>query len=216
MPAASPLSVLPPRSSYTVTSTCAMPDTVRSVADEEPRASATREPRPSRQDIHLRTPSVERSVGFGGAHDVHVVRGDDRPAPAPDCGLQSNRRPIGIGNRSRRSVLSGRRRGPGRGRSRHREAAGRRCANVAPHARPNTSAIASWRGRASPTTPATTPLRSRRPRASSRCSRTSRRRCCSEGTCSTRCTASARRRRSRAAWSRCGSSRSTSGSSAMC
>ncbi len=76
------------------------------------------------------------------------------------------------------------------------------CAKDAPpHARPNTSAIASWRGRASPTTRATTPWRSRRPRASRRCSPTIRRRCCSAGTCSTRCTASARRRRSRDAWS---------------
>ena len=76
------------------------------------------------------------------------------------------------------------------------------CAKDAPpRARPNTSAIASWRGRASPTTRATTPWRNRRPRASRRCSPTIRRRCCSAGTCSTRCTASARRRRSRDAWS---------------
>ena len=61
----------------------------------------------------------------------------------------------------------------------------------------------------------TTPWPSRRPRASSRCSRASRRRCCCAATCCTRCTASARRRRSPGAWSRCASSSSTSGSSAM-
>ena len=111
-----------------------------------------------------------------------------------------SRRPIG--NPWPRSVLPGRRRGPGRRRSRHREAAGRLARTSRRRARGRTPRL-SLRGAGARrrTTRATTPWPNRRPRASSRCSRTSRRRCCSAGTCCTRCTASARPRRSRGAWS---------------